>query len=249
MGKKKKTKTYKTTTVNTTVVKLSYIQTLAVSQGLLDTSNLETQGQTNVNSKTKNSLSTGSIIAPIAAIGIGKGKKTKTTETFDTSGLKIKDQYLHPYFDVIRYSIGIKEINVAKYKFAEQSEFVSIPFISPKEIIKVHISVDEYIPSQFDQTQQWIKYYIKSEGSNDWIEISALNAPTRFDNSGEIIPKIINFNIPKPSVIASENKYNYTESPIKQLRFRAVISRPIGGDNESITPLLKSYRIIMTPRD
>lgn len=156
---------------------------------------------------------------------------------------------MHPYFDVIRYSIGIKEINVAKYKFAEQSEFVSIPFISPKEIIKVHISVDEYIPSQFDQTQQWIKYYIKSEGSNDWIEISALNAPTRFDSSGEIIPKIINFNIPKPSVIASENKYNYTESPIKQLRFRAVISRPIGGDNESITPLLKSYRIIMTPRD
>lgn len=248
MGKKKKTKTYKTTTVNTTVVKLSYIQTLAVSQGVLNTQDFETQQKTNVTTSNKKTNGS-SIIAPIASIGIGKGKKTKTTETFDTSGLKIKDQYLHPYFDVIRYSIGIKEINVAKYKFAEQSEFVSIPFISPKEIIKIYVTVDEYIPAQFDQTQQWIKYFIKPEGFDSWIEISPLNTPTRFNTSGEIIPKIINFNIPKPTSIASESKYNYTKDPIKQVRFRAVLSRPTGGDNDSTTPLLKSYRIVMTPRD
>lgn len=249
MGKKKKTKVYNTTTVNTKVVKLSYVQTLAATQGLLDAKEFETDSAKNVTSNTKNKSSLSSIIAPAVSLGIGKGKKTKTTSTFDSSGLKLKDQYLQPYFDVIRYSIGIKELNIAKYKFAEQSEFVSVPFISPKEIIKVHVSVDEYIPSQFDTSQQWIRYFIKSEGLDSWIEITPLNSPTRFNASGEIIPKIINFNIPKPSVLGSEDKYNYTDNPVMQIRFKALISRPVGGDNDSITPLLKSYRVLMTPRE
>lgn len=245
MGKKKsKTVNYQTTTVNTTVVKLSYLQTLAVAQGLIDPqSELETAGESGITqdkAKTKTSF--------IPFLGIGKGKSSVKT-TFDTSGLKLKDQWLQPYFDRIRYTIGIKELVVAKYTFAEKSEFISVPFLSPKEVIKVHVVVDEYIPPQFDENQTWIQYFIKPEGSDTWIEIAPQNAKTKFNSTGDIVPKIINFNIPKPAIVAIESKFNYTPDPVKKLRFKAVLSRPVGGDNDSITPLLKSYRMIMVPRD
>jgi len=242
MGSKKKTKTYKTTTVNTTVIKLSYLQTLALSQGLLQTDSLETDAnKSNLGGSTKNTVK----LAPF--LGITKGK-TSSSSTLESSGLKIKDQWLQPYFDRIRYTIGIRELVVAKYTFSERSELISTPFLSPKEIIKAYVMVDEYIPPSFDTHTNWIKYYVKSEGTSDWIEVAPFNATTRFNDQGEILPKIINFNIPKPAIVATENKYNYTSEPVKLMRFRAVFSRPTGGDFDSITPLLKSYRMIMVPR-
>lgn len=246
MGSKKKTTNIQTTSTHTQLIKLSYLQTLGVSQGLLDPKSFETNAETNV-PVSSSSKEKPNFILP-AVFGISKGKTSKSTN-FSTTGLKLKEQYLQPYFDKIRYTIGIKELLVARYTFNETSEFVSTPFLSPKEIIKVYINVDEYIPPQFDRNVSWIKYYIKSEGSDVWVQVNSINAPTRFDSTGEIIPKIINFNIPKPTVIATEQKYNYTENPIKQFRFKAVLSRPTGGDNSSITPLLKSYRLIMIPRD
>lgn len=236
-SKKKKTTVTKTTTVNTKVIKLTYLQTLAVSQNLLKPEELETDSKVNI-----------PISASSSSSFLGKNKK-KTSATADTTGLKLKDSWFQPYFDKIRYTIGIRELTAAKYTFAETSEFVSVPFLSPKEVIKVHAIVDEYIPPQFDTNLVWIKYYIKPEGTDEWIQINPLNAPTRFDAAGDIIPKIINFNLPKPSIVASENKFNYTSEPVKKIRFRAVLSRPLDSNSASITPLLKSYRMIMSPRE
>ena len=240
-SKKKKT----TTTVVTTkikVVKLSYLQTLAVHQNVLSTDELKTKGgilsaeQTSKSSKR---------LFPL----LGLGKKSSSTDSKTrTSGVKVKDQWLQPYYDKIRYSIGIREFSVSRYKFAKVSEFISKPFISPKEIVKVNVVVDEYIPAQFDQNQIWIKYYIKVEGEDEWIRIQPLNTPTKFNDLGEIIPKIINFNLPRPTTAKLEDKFNTTEDPVKQVRFRAIISRPDGVNEDSMTPMLKSYRIVMIPR-
>lgn len=216
-----------------------------MAQGLIDVKSLETDSQANVNlgSSSKN-INNGGIPN---LLGFGKGKKS-TSSSLDSTGLKLKEQFLHPYFDKIRYTIGIRELVVAHYTFAETSEFISKPFASPKEIIKVHLTVDEYVPPQFDVNVAWIKYFVKPDSSDTWIPINAINAPTRFDTNGEIIPKIVNFNIPKPSIVATENKFNFTDTPVKQFRVRAIISRPVGTDFSSMTPLLKSYRLVMTPR-
>ena len=251
--KKKKTTYYQTTTVNSKLVKLSYLQTLAVSQSLLDVNLFENQANSGIlgeDTKEKNKALEGSILGGLLGGIIGGlfGTKVKTQHSFNTTGYKLKSQWLHPYFDRIRYSIGIKELTIAKYVFAASSEFVSTPFLSPKEIIKVNLVVDEYIPPSFDTNLTWIKYYVKPEGSEEWVEINPTNGPTRFNEAGDIIPKIVNFNIPKPTSVGSENKYNYTTEPIKKLRFRAVFSRPTGGDNDSNTPLLRSYKLVMTPR-
>lgn len=240
MGSKKKTTVYTTKTVNTSVVKLSYLQTLALTQGLSDVAELETPASSE-------NLG-GSSSSAVKNLGLTK-KGSKSSSKLDSSGVKVKDQWLNPYFDRIRYTIGIRELSIAKYTFAERSEIVSVPFVASKEVIKVHLMVDEYIPAQFDNSTNWISYYIKAEESEEWIEVAPLNLPTRFNQNGEVLPKIVNFNIPKPAIVATENKYNYTPVPVQGLRFKAIFTRPTGGSYDSITPLLKSYRMIMTPRD
>lgn len=210
-----------------------------MSQGLLDQQEIETDAQSGTVGSTSKNKS--------AFFGLSK-KKTSSNTKLDSSGLKIKDQWLQPYFDRIRYTIGIRELVVAQYTFSERSELISVPYLSAKEVIKVYVMVDEYIPPSFDQHTNWIKYFIKPEGFDDWLEVAPMNLSTRFNDTGEIIPKIINFNIPKPAIVATENKFNYTSDPVTKLRFRAILSRPTGGDFASITPLLKSYRMIMVPR-
>jgi len=249
MGSKKKKKTIVTKTLITNVIKLSYLQTLALTQGLLQTSDLEKEGFSKNISKSSSSSSTlENVVDPLGVLGIGKKKKSSST-VLESNGVKVKEQWLQPYFDRIRYTIGIRELSIAQYVFAERSELVSVPFGSPKEVIKVHIIVDEYIPSSFDSAVNWIKYYIKSEGSEEWIEVCPLNLPSRFNDTGEIIPKIVNFNLPKPAIVATENKYNYTPAPVQGLRFKAVLTRPTGDAYNAISPLIKSYRMIMTPRN
>lgn len=246
MGKKSsKTTTYVTTTTYNTVVKLTYLQTLALNASLGKVEDLETQSKqgafTTVSDKTQN------LNTPIDTL-FGKGKSTKVSVKQDTTGAKIADQWLHPYFDRIRYAIGVKDVKIASYKYNDKSEVVSVPFISPKEIIKIYISVDEFIPSTFDQNKVWIEYYIKVEGTNNWVRINPMNSSTKFDSTGEIIPKIINLNVPKPSNAQIEEKYQTTNEPVKKIRFKAVLSRPTTSDTESMTPVLKQYKLFMFPR-
>lgn len=244
MGKKKKKTTVKTVvTTSNTLIKMSYLQTLAIASDLANVEELETESSTtNLGSSSKKK--------DTSLLGLGlSSKKTSVSAKLDSSGQKIKDEWLQPEFDRIRYAIGIRELTAAAYTFAPKSEFVSVAYGSPKEVIKVHIIVDQYIPPQFDQNQTWIEYYIKPEGTTEWIRVQPLNGPTKFDINGEIIPKIINFNIPKPTTAQLEDKYQTTNEPVNQFRFKAVFTRPEGGNNDSITPLLKSYRMIMTPRD
>jgi hypothetical protein len=243
MGHSRHHKNKYVTTVHSTVVQLSYIQTLAIANNLMDVTDLETEAKEGETKTTKEGTLDLSLLPP----GFDNTSKVRKM-TRDTEGVNVVDQWFHPYYDKIRYAIGIRELTVASFTFAEQSELISKPFISPKEIIKVHIVVDEYIPSIFDRNQVWIKYYIKPEGEQKWIQVNPFNSPTRFDDEGNIVPKIINFNLPKPTTTAIEDKYQDTKDAIKKMRFRAVLSRPLGGNNESITPLLKSYRMIFTPR-
>jgi hypothetical protein len=262
--KKKKTKVITTTTTTNTVVKLSYLQTLALTNSLASIDALETESyskdlggsSSKKYSGPTNFLGTklNSVLNPFGAIlnpfkNVFGSTKVKVKNEYETSGGKIKDQWLQPEFDRIRYAIGIKELTASAYKFAAKSEFVSVPFLSPKEIIKVYLIVDQYIPSQFDSNQTWIEYYVKPDGENKWIRVNPLNNPTKFNKDGDIIPKIINYNIPKPTTAQLEDKYLDTPEPVKKFRVRAVLSRPEGGNNDSITPLLKSYRLVMTPRD
>lgn len=267
------------------IIKLSYLQTLAISGGLTNVSNLgleteatpETQVDFKNNTK-KNFVTTQvdalnknisknpiplldplfagtSVVANIVKGLFGKKVSVDTKVTTTDTGWNIVKTWNQPQFDIIRYALGIKELEVSQFKYKQTSEFISIPWSSPKEIQKINLYVDQFIPSEFPPGDSYIKYYIKIEEQNSsWIQINPISLPTIFNENGTIVPRIITFNTEKPVSSKLEEAYVYSTNPVKTIRFRAVFSRPDTITNSEVsadayTPILKSYKLIMTPKD
>lgn len=276
--KKKKSTSVEVTNKNLTlskIVKFSYLQTLAIDGGLSSVKQIA--GETSGTSETTNSSSTNNslinkLIDARADIlntiipGLGKlgssvakslfGKKITSDTKIDSSesGWTVTKIWNQPQFDIIRYAIGIKELTISQFTYKETSEFVSTAWASPKEIIKITSVVDQFIPPLFPYGT-YIKYYIKPNvPDTQWIQINPLGLPSLFNEDGSIVPRIINFNTEKPLTAKFEDAYFYTTSPVKDVVFRAVFSRPSSlegttADANGYSPILKSYRLLLYPRD
>lgn len=275
-SKKKKTTTEKINkkiTLNK-IIKFSYLQTLAVNGGLVSAK--EIAGETEAKENTINDEQIKKSNLPVLAEqlnlnssifgdlppGIGEianslfGKKTTKSTTINTkeTGWSVSKIWNQPQFDIIRYAIGIKELSIDQFSYEQVSEIISIPWASPKEIIKVSLVADQYIPSIFPPGN-YITYYIKANIENaDWIQINPLGSPSVFKEDGSIVPRIINFNTEKPLSSRLEEVYFNTSEIVKEIVFRAVLSRPetIEGQNfdpAGYSPILKSYRLLMSPRN
>lgn len=265
--------------IESKIVKFSYLQSLAIESGLGSAQDLLpepeaieeniTDSNTTKNRAERINSDLNKVpdffdffpFAPADVIGtIGKalfGKKvTQSTDiTVTDSGWNFIKSWKEPQFDIIRYAIGIRELTVSQFTYEPVSEFISVPFGSPKDIQKVSLIVDQFIPSQFPAGFGYIEYYIKPETSNsDWVRINGVDLPTQYDENGKIIPRIITFNTEQSVNSNIEESYIETESPVKALRFKAILKRPgnISGNAEvsadSYSPLLKSYKLLMYPR-
>ncbi len=273
--KKTTTEKFSDTTVSHKLIKLTYLQTLSVTSNLASISELagETAGSTTefdddkVKSN-KNLLTTigriieGRIKDPIIDKiygGIvnklfGKSVSTSVSGTVTDSGWHVVKSFLEPAFDKIRYAIGIRELTVARFTYEQTSEVVSKVWISPKEISKIYLIVDEFIPPQFDPGPAWIEYYVKPELENqDWVRINPMGGKSVFKDNGELVPRIININGEKPVNTRLEDAYITTKEPVKAVRFKAILRRPdsiVDSDIEAsaYTPILKSYRMMFAMR-
>lgn len=279
---KKRTKT----TVNTDVVKetqneivkLTYLQSLAVSGGLADVSSLagttsasqtefDSGSSTNRNWAERFVKDLGkSPVKKIAGLSGGLsgllglaeikgivgglfGKKVTTSVKGNVkdSGWQLVKTWNQPQFDIIRYAIGIKELVVSQFTYVPVSEIVSKSWTSPKEIQKVTLIVDQFIPPQFPPGTDYIKYYVKPDTDDaEWTRINPIDLPTQYDDSGHVIPRVITFNAERPISARLEDAYVKTTAPVKSIRFKAILSRPTDTD-ESYSPVLKSYRMLLTP--
>ena len=275
--KKRKTTTRKesSTIVQHKIVKLTYLQTLAVDGGVGDIKDVagETKGGTDkfINGTSKDSgkkltdlsalhglISTGGSIGGMLlgkAIGSAFGKKTEVNSnvTVKDSGWRVVKTWLQPEFDKIRYSVGIRELLVAQFRYEKVSEVVSTPWSSPKDISKVSLIVDEFIPPQFPVGGVYIEYYVKPEIADaEWVRINPVGNRTVFSDSGSIVPRIVSFNTERPVNARLEDAYIETKEEVRQIRFRAILKRPDvvdgGVSADSYSPILKSYRMLLTPR-
>lgn len=271
--KKKKTKTevieYNLTLAK--VVKLTYLESLALEGSLISAGEFETDGedefqkledesqysQNEADRISRRIKQSGTDPAGIiSGIVSAFGKKTKQSRQLEArqNGYQVARVWNQPQFDIIRYAIGIKDVTVAQFTYAKNSEIVSVPFRSPKEITKVVCRASQFIPSIFPPGN-YIEYYIKAnqEGSN-WIRINPLDFATVFDDSGRIIPRVINFNTEAPLQSRLEESFVITEKPVTEVLFKAILGRPESLENTTVSadgysPILKSYRLLMTPRD
>lgn len=259
------------------VVKLTYLQSLAMEGSLFSASEFETErvdefedvtsvDRRNVSRAVDDYFlnSEGDEIRDLAFIlgdltevfGGAFGKKTTTNTKVETkeTGFQVTKIWNQPQFDVIRYSMGIKDINVAQFQYALTSEVVSKPFRSPKEVIKVVCRASQFVPSIFP-VGNYIEYYIKPNQENTtWTRINPLDFATVFDETGKIIPRVINFNTEQPLQSRLEEAYILTDEPVKEIVFKAILKRPESLENTSVSadgysPVLKSYRLLMTPKN
>jgi hypothetical protein len=181
-------------------------------------------------------------------LGIGSEAPSSSSSTFSDSGWAISRTWLETVWDRIRWGIGIKEIGIYSYRYAETSEFVSIPYVSPTTISKVSLKVDELIPTTFPNSQRWIQYFVTGDNGKTWYQINPLDKPSLFsgDNS-KPVPRILNFNPDFSKEDDDENKYIRTTQPVTSVRLRVVFIRPGGNDNSLLSPILKSYRLMIYP--
>lgn len=189
------------------------------------------------------SLLGGSLGSTIGAFLPLLGKKVEQSGTVkvEDTGWTLVKTWNQPEFDIIRYAIGIKDLSIASFTYTPISEIVSKPWVSPKEIIKVTLFVDQFIPPNFPPGT-FIEYYIKPDlKDSDWTRINSLNSPTQYKEDGTIVPRIITFNTEKPVSSRIEESYITTAEPVKSVRFRALLKRPDSLD--SYSPILKSYRL------
>jgi hypothetical protein len=264
------------TAISHKIVKLSYLQTLAVTNNLASVNELagETEGKEteisgpNALRETINlfndpfGISRGlekiqkkldPLTYSITKGLFGKSISTEINGKLTDSGWHVVKSFLNPESDKIRYAIGIRELGIAQFTYEQVSELVSKVWISPKAITKVTLIVDEFIPPQFDPGPTYIDYYIKPElEGEEWRRINPLGGRTVFNPDGSIIPRIINFNNEKPINARLEDAYITTKQPVKAVRFRAVLRRPDSIvdsdiDASSFSPRLNSFRMLLFP--
>lgn len=224
-------------------IKFSYLQSLQIQE---DTSALpELAGTTEGISFTATRTSGGRS----GFLGIGAKGASSTSVSVDDSGWMISRQWQETYWDKIRYAIGIRDVGAFSYRYAPASEIVSVPFRSPKELLKIEMRVDEFIPSILANTRRWIEYYVSIDNGKTWLQMNPLDQPTLFLEDGTIVPRTITLNLDDGGPQGDDVQTLRTEEPIFNVRFRAVLYTDLTlpqGDRYS--PILKGYRLLMLPR-
>ena len=264
---RRSTETITQTIIEHKIIKLTYLQTLAIVSGLGDTTEIagETEGFTaeGIDTAAKTAhLASGKAgsdrsrrAGGIGGDTVGKKKKQDSIKTsIDDKGWRVVKTWLQPEFDKIRYALGIRELTIAQFRYEKVSEVISKPWGSPKDITKVSLIVDQFIPPQFPPGQDYLQFYVKPESPDaDWIRINPIDNRTVYDSKGKIVPRIINFNTERPATARLEDAFITTKQEVRQMRFRAVLNRPdsISGSDtpaDGYTPILKSYRMLIHPR-
>lgn len=226
-----------TITEITRLVRLSYLQTISALDDPNVLSNLAGT------SAPRNSSFSASDPGSPGFLGIGGDAASSLSSSFSDSGWAISRTWLETYWDKIRWAIGIKDIGLFTYEYASIGEIVSAEFKYPAEIEKVTLKVDEFIPLKYPNTQKWIHYFVTADNGANWYRINPLDTTSTYSGNG-FVPRILNFNSEFISENDDSNRYIRTESPVKSLRFKAVLLRPTGDEFKESSPILKGYRLL-----
>lgn len=198
----------------------------------------------------------GTVIGAVLGAVFGGLFSSKSSTSTTVGPQSISRQWTVTKNDKARFAIGIRDIDLFSYQFAGMSEIVSQPYIIPKPVSKIALTVDEQIPKIFYSEDRsgtendWIKYYVSVDDGVSWSRISPEQHKYTVSEDGvNFVPQIINVN---SGVSTNDRKnplaYIDTDTPVYAVRFRAVLSRPTDiTDAESYTPVLSSYSLQIYP--
>jgi hypothetical protein len=226
------------------VVKLTYLQSQQVRGGGRDLGEIAGEGG-GVGRVTNSSSSPGSA----GFLGIGASPSRSSTSTSEDTGWILSRVWDETYFDKVAYRIGLRDVGVFNYNFADSSEFVSIRYHSPKPISKVSVRVVEQIPASYPIGPRYIEYYVSHDDGKTWTRINPLDHPTLVGADGLVVPRTINYNPDVGGDALPSTTVVQTDSPVLFLRFRAILRASPEVENAGQhTPILKRYRLLMYPK-
>ena len=174
---------------------------------------------------------------------------TSLASSISTATTVDVDQYIEKdmvAFEGWRYLIGIRDINIRKREFVQQSEIITKKFTTNKPIKKIMLYTNEIIPEEFlelglEFRNEWIKYYI-SINDIDWFRIS----PMHHSQVGELTipPKIYEINS-TDSIEERNNQLNKgyinSKEDVYSVRLKIVFTRPT--TITTLTPILEEYAL------
>lgn len=137
-----------------------------------------------------------------------------------------------------RFMIGLKDTEIASYRFSIQSEYVSVAFETEDNITAIYLNADHVIPKEMGNGN-WIQYFISIDDGRNWKEI----APRGSTKEGAKVQYLINQSIPQEGRF---DNYGYidTMEPVKSVRLKIVLSRPTNiVDAEYYTPIIHDYKL------
>lgn len=154
-----------------------------------------------------------------------------------------------------RYALGLRDISIMSFEFAEQSEYISKPYVIEEGIQKITLFANEKIPSSYKKTisesNDYVKYYV-SFNDIDWYRISPNHHQPVND---DFPPKILSININETdlneSIQLHKSNIVLKELP-KQVRLKIVMKQPSTDKTNSTykytTPFVENYALkIQTP--
>jgi hypothetical protein len=173
--------------------------------------------------------------AKVASTNLKVETVSKTQNNNNTESIWLKRNY--EYITAKRASLGIRDIFLGKEVYLESAEIISKPFYVDKDVDLLSVEVGEYVP-QSNESATSIDYYISVDNGLKWIQVS----PMKKNFVG--IPEILSFNqnLNNTNMLPQIAYYNSPEvpSPIKSIRFRAIMKKTKTGNS---TPVLGLYKI------
>lgn len=171
-------------------------------------------------------------------------KRRRVTDT----GWSIGRIFKEIFWDVVTYRIGVREVGLNSYEFAESSSVVTVPAISPKPISKVVLKTEETIPSAYRATKAWIKYHVSFDNGQTWHAINPMDKPSRFDAQGKVIPRVLTVGS-SSAFVNAETANIPSENDVYQVRLKISMEGDNEVDNpERLSPILHSYQLLIYPR-
>jgi len=165
------------------------------------------------------------------------------------TGWVLTDEYEEVDWSKVVYRVGVREVGLNSFQFAPVSSRVSVPIQSPKPIWKVTLKTQELVPNGFDPRRGWIWYHVSADDGKTWHRINPLDKPTRFNDDGTVVPRVITINSEVASTDPEELNLVSAE-PVKRLRLKYTLfaDPDVVDGQDGVSPVIKSVQLLMYPR-
>lgn len=177
---------------------------------------------------------------------LGKNLFSSGGTTVEKSAWQTTDSSTIVKNNIIRYAIGIRELEVLVANYAPSSVYVSKPFRVPSPIRQIQLRANHFIAEELGEGS-YIKYFVSLDGGNNWARIGAIDYPPEYDVDGRV-PTVIQVNSNTP-IEAQDDRFGYvdTGAPAYSVQVKIELSRP--QTDEGITPIVNRYALEILTRE